>query len=297
MSAARRLVRVGLGPAGVPAIRQPADRERFVAFVRRAEEIGYTSVCVGDHLDDRGAPLLLLATAASETQRLTLATHVLCNELRNAAVVAQEARTLQVLSGGRLELGLGTGWLQRDFEVAGIEMAPFRQRLARLTTTVARVRETAAGSELRAPPIVMGGGGAEMLGAAARLADIVTVNIPLRSRAGLATNTVASGTRSAFEERLRIVRDGADAARRTVELHVYVHHVHCGDRWREEASDAAERLGLDLDTYTSSPHVLAGDVDEIVATMTNRCADLGLGYVSVPGSCLEALAPVVARLR
>ena len=292
MSAA---VRVGLGPAGVPAMRRPEDRDRFVTFVRRAEELGYDGLCVGDHLDDRGAPLVLLATAAMATTRLTLATHLLCNELRNAAVLAQDARTLQVVSGGRLELGLGAGWLRQDFAVAGIEMAPFGQRLARLEEAVSRIRELTSTADLT-PPIVLGGGGPQMLAAAARLADIVTLNIPLQSSAGLATNTVARGTRARFEERLGIVRSGAAAVGRAVELHVYVHHVHVGDGWRDEADDEAARLGLRLDEYVASPHVLAGDVDQIASLVVTRRDELGIGYLSVPASVLEAFAPVVARL-
>jgi probable F420-dependent oxidoreductase len=288
-------VRVGLGPGGIPAMRRAADRERFVAFVRRAEELGYASVCVGDHLDDRGAPIVLLAAAAMETQRIKLATHVLCNDLRIAAVLAQESRTLQVLSSGRLELGLGTGWLQADFDAAGVEMRPFRDRLARLEATVARIRELAAAPDVDLPPIVLGGGGSAMLAAAARLADIVTVNIPLRSGEGLAANTVASGTRPSFEDRLRIIGDSASTSGRAVALHVYVHAVHAGDRWRDDASEAADRLGLAYDAYVGSPHVLAGDIDELVSTISARRDELDIGYFSVPASSREELAPVVAR--
>jgi probable F420-dependent oxidoreductase len=289
-------VRIGLGPAGIPAMRRIADRDRFVAFVRRAEELGYASVCVGDHLDDRGAPLLLLTAAAMETRRLTLATHVLCNELRNAAVVAQDARTLQAISGGRLELGLGTGWLESDFEAAGIEMQPFRDRLTRLEAAIARIRELSANPDVAVPPIVMGGGGREMLAASARLADIVTLNIPLGSGAGLASNTIASGTRASFDERVRLVGDRATASGRTVALHVYVHAVHTGDGWRDAASDAADLLELPFEAYVGSPHVLAGDVDQIVSTVSARRDELGIGYFSVPATSLDEFAPVVARL-
>ncbi len=289
-------VRVGLGPAGVPAIRQAADRERFVTFVRRAEELGYASVCVGDHLDDRGAPLVLLTAAAFATQRITLASHVLCNELRNPIVLAHEARTVQAMSGGRLELGLGTGWLQRDFAAAGVDMAPFAERLARLEAAVVRIRSTATGADVAAPPIVVGGGGPQMLAAAARLADIVTLNIPLRSGAGLSSNTVASGLREAVELRMQIVRDAAAAAGRDVELHLYVHNVHIGGGWRDDAAAAAAAIGLPVDDYVASPHVLAGDVDQIASTVMARRDELGIGYFSISGSFLDEFAPVVGRL-
>jgi probable F420-dependent oxidoreductase len=290
------IVRVGLGPAGVPAIRQAEDGERFVAFVQRAEALGFASVCVGDHLDDRGAPLALLAAAAMATTRLGLATHVLNAELRNAAVLAQEARTVQVLSGGRLELGVGAGWLQRDFQLAGIEMAPFASRLRKLESVLEQLRAAADASKVPAPTLVVGGGGARMLDLAARFADVVTVNIPLRSGEGLATNTVASGTRVAFEERIAIVHDAAAAAGRHVELHVYVHNVHLGPDWRDEVSLAADRLGLTIDQYVGSPHVLAGDVDDVAGTVLQRCAELGIGYFSIPGAAAEPFAEVLDRL-
>jgi probable F420-dependent oxidoreductase len=290
------VLRVGIGPAGIPPMTGPDDRDSFVRFVSRAELLGYDALCVGDHLDDRGAPLALLAAAAMCTERITLATHVLCNELRNVAVLAQEARTVQALSRGRLELGLGVGWLQRDFEDAGVEMAPFRERLDRLEAAVERLRNDAAGG-VPAPAIVIGGGGPAMLAAAARLADIVTVNIPLRGGARLADNTVASGTRAQFEQRLQLVRDAASARARTVEMHVYVHQVHTGPRWLDDARAAADRIGLEVDDYLESPHVLAGDVDRLIAAVTGRARELGVRYFSVPGSSMEALAPVLEAVR
>jgi probable F420-dependent oxidoreductase len=289
-------VQVGVGPAGVPAIRSAADTERFVEFAARAEQLGYSSICVGDHLDDRGAPLVLLTAAALRTARIRLATHVLNNELRNVAVLTQEARTVQAISAGRLELGLGAGWLERDFERAGIDMAPFRDRLQHLELTVAALRAAFTGTDLPAPRLVLGGGGAAMLAAAARLADIVTINIPLRSGAGLAANTVARGTRGAFGARVDNVRRAATAAGRAVELHVYVHNVHMGPQWQAEATAAADQVGLEVDDYLASPHVLAGDADVIATTVLARHAELGVGYFSIPGWSLDEFAPVLERI-
>jgi probable F420-dependent oxidoreductase len=291
------LIRVALGPAGIPALRAPSDGAEFLAFVARAEQLGYAGICLGDHLDGRGAPLVALAAAAVRTQRLTLAAHVLCNDLRNVAVLAQEARSIQVLSGGRLELGLGTGWLRRDFERAGIEMAPFGERLARVEAAAVALRELTAGSELPAPPLVLGGGGPAMLAAAARHADIVTINIPLRAAGGLAANSVASGTRDAFEERIRVVRSAAAEVDREVELHTYVHEAHLGESWVTDAAARAGSIGLTVDDYLDSPHVLAGDADIVAGRLVERARELGLRYVSIPGACLEAFAPVLEVLR
>jgi probable F420-dependent oxidoreductase len=292
----RDVLRVGVGPSGIPPMAGPDDRDAFVRFVERVEQLGYDALCVGDHLDDRGAPMGLLSAAAMCTERIALATHLLCNELRHVAVLAQDARTVHALSRGRLELGLGVGWLQRDFDRAGVAMAPFRERLDRLAAAVEQLRQDAGGG-LPPPPIVIGGGGPAMLATAARLADIVTVNIPLRGSARLADNSVAGGTRALFEERLRLVRDTAAACGRKVDLHVYVHHVHAGPRWHDDARAAAERVGLDVDEYLESPHVLAGDVDRLVHTVTERAQALGVNYFSIPGSNIEELAPVLEAVR
>ena len=118
--------------------------------------------------------------------------------------------------------------MARDFDEAGVEMAPFGERLDRVADTVERVRRIMGVEGLTPPTVTVGGGGPRMLAFAARIADIVTINIPLRSDAGLASNTVALGTVAAFEDRVARVRRAASDAGRQVELHAYVHHVHIG---------------------------------------------------------------------
>jgi probable F420-dependent oxidoreductase len=286
-------VRVGVGPAGIPAVAKPGDGRRFLDFACRVEELGYAALCVGDHLDRRGAPLSLLAVAAGVTQRLTLATHVLCNEFRNPAVLAHEARTIQLLSEGRLELGLGTGWLEKDFEIAGLVQRPFGERLERLAETVSVVRSL---GEL-APPVVVGGGGPRMLTAAGVLADIVTLNVPLGKPKSIGQVGLGAGVLSAFEQRLAIVRGARSDRDGPVTLHVFVHDVHLGPQWHDQAAAAAQAAGLGLVDYLASPHVLAGDDDLVVARLLELRTRYGIGYVSIPGTVLELFAPILSRLR
>jgi probable F420-dependent oxidoreductase len=281
-----------VGPAGLPPVADPGDGPRFLDFARRAEALGYSSLCVGDHLDHRGAPLPLLAAAAAVTHRLTLAAHVLCGEFRNPAVLALEARTLQVVSGGRLELGLGTGWLEKDFVTAGIPLRPFGERLERLARTVEAVRS--AGGP--APPIVIGGGGPRMLGAAGALADIVTLNVPLGRPKDIGQVGVAAGGREVFEERVRLVRKAAAESGRSVSLHIYVHHVHLGPQWQDEAAAGASAAGLAAADYLASPHVLAGDQDRVAQRLHELDRLYGIRYFSIPGSAAERFAPVLDGL-
>ncbi|HEV8298566.1 MAG TPA: LLM class flavin-dependent oxidoreductase [Acidimicrobiales bacterium] len=286
-------IEVGVGPAGVPQVARAGHGPAFIEFIRRVEALGYRSICFGDHLDTRCGPFSALATAAAVTSRLTVAVHVMSVALRNPAVVAQELRSIQVLSDGRVEIGLGLGWLHRDFADAGVAMTSFDERLDRLDTTVATIRESFRAGAVPTPTIVIGGGGPKMLATAARLADIVTINIPLAAGGGLAGNTVASGTRELVVERLRIARSSAHAAGRNVRLHLYVHEVHVGADWREVAEGRASTLGMTVDDYLDSPHVLVGDNARIASVLEQRREELGISYVSIPGTALDAFAAVL----
>jgi probable F420-dependent oxidoreductase len=280
-------LRIGVGPAGVPG-----GGRRFIEFAQRAEALGFAALCVGDHVGRQGAPLPLLAAAAAVTQQLTLATHVLCNEFRNPVLLAQEARTIHRLSDGRLELGLGVGWLEQDFVTAGLPLRPFGERLEHLQKTVEIIRSD---DELT-PPIVIGGGGPRMLTVAGALADIVTLNIPLGSPASIRQVGLAEGAQDAFEQRLAVVRSSASERGRSVALHVYVHQVHLGPSWRDEAATAAAATGLSVDEYVASPHVLAGDVGRVADCLRDRQARYGIDYLSVPGSIVDEFADVLATV-
>ena len=194
------------------------------------------------------------------------------------------------LSDGRFELGLGVGWMRADFEKAGIPFGSFHDRIANLEATVAAIR-----SDDGAPRIIIGGG-PKMLAAAARLADVVTFNIPLGRPGAIGEIGIAQAVTSEFEQRVETVRESANAAGRTVEHHIYVHAVHLGPGWRDDAERAAGDIGLDVDDYLDSPHVLAGDAERIADTMRARHAAYGIGYVSVPGQHVDSFAPVLAVL-
>jgi probable F420-dependent oxidoreductase len=290
---ASRGIKIGVGPSGIPEVRAGTHPRVLSDFFRRIENLGYDSIAVGDHLDNRGAPLLMLAAASQVTSRIALMSLVLCNEFRNTTVLVQEARTLAVLSGGRFELGLGVGWMKADFEQAGIPFGSFDSRLEHLVETVGAVRDGVD----PAPTIVVGGGGPKMLAASARVADIVTFNIPLGKPRSIREIGIAQGVESEFEERIRIVTEAAAAAGRTVEHHIYVHDLHLGSAWESDAAAAAERVGLDLDDYLASPHVLAGEPDRISATLRDRERRYRIGYVSIPAGFAEPFAPVLELLR
>jgi probable F420-dependent oxidoreductase len=287
-------IRFCLGPAGLPVTRALSDAAKFVDYCHRVEDAGFYCIGFGDHLDDRPAPVAAIAAAAAHTTTLRVGVLVMCNEFRNAAVIAQEARTLQVLSQGRVEFGLGVGWMARDFATAGIELRPFDQRLDRLRVTVDAVRAAFdSDSGVSCPPLVIGGGGPKMLAAAAELADIVTINIPLLAGVGVAANTVATiGEEHEVRNRIQLVRMTNPA----VELQMNVHDVYVGDDWRAFASRRAADIGMAEDAFLRSPHVLVGSVPMVVDTLRARAEMLDAWYWSMTGAALEMMRPVVAAL-
>jgi probable F420-dependent oxidoreductase len=287
-------IRFCLGPAGLPWIRVRADAKKFVDYCRRLEDAGFHAIGFGDHLDDRPAPVAAIAAAAARTSTLRVGVLVMCNEFRNPALIAQEARSLQVLCDERVEFGLGVGWMTRDFERSGIALRPFAERLERLRVTVDAIRaEFPSPSDLAPPPLIIGGGGATMLQAAAELADIVTINIPLRAGAGVAANSIAGvGEEHAVRNRIQLVR----MTNPSVELQLNIHEVYVGDDWKTFVDRRCRELAMTEQAFLTSPHVLVGSVTKVVDTLRERAVSLGVTYWSMTGAALDMMAPVVAAL-
>ena len=170
------------------------DPARFRELAKKAEGLGYSTLSMADHLDDQLAPLLALGAAASVTNHLKLLPLVLANDFRHPAVLAKEATTLHQLSGGRLELGVGAGWMVADYTQAGIPYATAGQRIERLEECLQILVRAFSGGPVHhrgthyqidglvnAPrpwnddhiPLLVAGGRRRILQLAARYADIV----------------------------------------------------------------------------------------------------------------------------
>jgi len=165
-----------------------ATLDSVVGVAGEAERLGFDSVWVSDHLvfdlEKYGGtdepigclePLSTLAVLAAETERVRLGTMVLCNEFRHPAVVAKQAAVIQQASGGRLELGLGAGWYEREFDTFGIEFPPPGVRLRHLAESVTVIRRSFEGEPVPlhapAPTIWVGGKGDRAIALAARVGD------------------------------------------------------------------------------------------------------------------------------
>jgi probable F420-dependent oxidoreductase len=275
---------------------------------RKAEALGYTSLSIPDHFGKQLAPGPALATAAAVTTTLRLAPLVWCNDFRHPVVLAKEVATLDVLSGGRVELGLGAGWMQSDYKESGLAMDSAGVRIARMAEALQVLRELLgpercvfAGEHYQVDlnglpkpvqervPIFIGGGGRKMLTLAAREADIVGINLDLRfgEYKDLAPNFAAC----ACDEKVGWVR----AVGREVVLNMLVGSTFVGDR-ETGLEQFSREMETPLEILRDSPHVLSGSVSELVDTLLQRRERWGFSYIVVREDVMEDFAPVVARL-
>ena len=301
-----------------------ADARTVIARARRAESIGYSSLTLSDHLFEQLSPLPVLATVAAATQRLRVGTFVLNNDLRHPALLAADLATLDVLSGGRLEVGLGAGWNRVEYDQIGMTFDPAGTRIDRLEESVAVLKGlfgpgsfTFAGKHYRItgldgqpkpvqqphPPLMIGGGGRRILGLAGREADIVNFG-PRQPRDGVVD--VASYLLPAFEEQLGWVREAAGSRFADLELCTYnswtVGTPVITDHGRREAEQQAAavraRTGYPLtaDELLDSPHAYIGSVDFLVDKIRGLRERFGLSCFLIDDTGTFAMAPVVERL-
>lgn len=280
---------------------------------RRAEDLGFSSIVVPDHFSDQLAPFCLLTFVAAATTSLRVATLVLCNDFRHPAVLAKEAATLDVLSGGRLELGIGAGWEARDYEMTGIPMDRPGVRIDRMVESLGLLRRIFAEGPvdhegdhyvLRGyegfpkpvqrphPPLFLGGGGRRMLTIAGREADIVGIIVNLQA-GGPSGSSGSEMTLAGVEEKVGWIR--AAAAEREVppELSIFPFLVATD---ADEVTGVGSALGLGSSDVLDSPFVLAGSADEMVDRLSARREQLGISYITVRHEHMDTLAPVVAAL-
>ena len=306
------------------AIGRVDSRTEWVTRLRRIEDWGYSTAVVGHHLAQGSVgPFSALATAAATTS-LRLATHVVPTSMYPPAVLANEAATLDMLSDGRLELGLGAGWGAADFALAGLPLRPAAERLARLEEEVEAIKALLRGEPVAwgthypmlgplpgprpvqrpHPPIFVGGGGRRSLGIAARLADIVGLDLASTADGRM---DLASYTADHAAQQVAWVRAAAGARFDELELNVLVHGVFVGDDRTEMARRAEDflasvpdarvkRVALSLEQIVASPHILAGSADQVADTLRERRDRLGISYVTIFAPAVEAFAPIAERL-
>jgi probable F420-dependent oxidoreductase len=294
-----------------------SDSAAFTDFARRVEDLGFSTLFVPDHFVDHPlAPTVALAHAAAVTSTLRVGPLVLGNDYKHPVVLAREMATLDVLSGGRLELGIGAGWMTADYERAGLRLDRPGVRIARLAESIAILKGLFAPGEftftgehyqidaldghpkpMQQPmPFCVGGGGPKILALAAREAQVVGVNANLRGGVGDAADAVSSLTAAATDQKLAWLRDAAGDRFDDLEIQTLVGFTHITDDPAPIFEGMAAHFGVSPEDARMAPVTVVGSVDEIVALLEARRERWQMSYVVVGAEGVEAFAPVVARL-
>ncbi|MGV4982110.1 LLM class F420-dependent oxidoreductase [Streptomyces sp. NRAIS4] len=278
----------------------PAPAAEWRAKCRRAEELGYDVILVPDHLG-MVAPFPALVAAAEATERPRLGTFVLNAGFWNPTLLAREVATTDALTGGRLELGLGTGYVRAEHETAGLPYGSPRERVDHLRRTVEEL-DRLLGSPEQQPrpaqsrvPLLIGANGDRMLRLTAEHADIAAFP---GARPGSAPGTLEPLTAEELDERVARYRDLASGRAQAAELNLLIQLVAVTDDPEPALKPLLERQAqLTLDDALALPIVLAGPLEDVVARVRAQRERFGFSYLTVLEPYMEAFAPVMERLR
>jgi len=281
----------------------------------QAEEMGFYSVTVPDHLDDQPAPLITLAAVAQATTSIRLLPLVLANDYRNPVVLAKELASLDVLSNGRLEAGLGAGWMTSDYELSGIALDSPGTRISRLSESVDIITALLRGESVEHDgehyhvsgamgpphavqdpvPIMLAGGKQKMLTLAGSKAQIVGINPGLT--AGVIDERAGrDATLERTDQKVEWVRAAAGQRFDEITLQTRIHLAMITDDREGVAAEMAPLLGITAEEALASPHALVGTVEQCVETVIGWRERWGISYVSINADLMDDFAPVVEAL-
>jgi len=296
----------------------------WTTIARRAEELGYSAIHLSDHYLGPGAAhgaqglaaIPAMAAAAAVTETIRVGCRVFCIDFHVPAVLAKEVATIELLSNGRLELGLGAGWVGDEYAAMGIPFDRAGVRIDRLEEIVALMKAYFAGADLDVdgahvrvhgyrgapaplqrprPPIMIGGGAKRILTFAGREADIVSLNF--NNRAGVVgPDGVQSSTAERTDERIAWIREGAGDRFGDIELEVAAYFAAVTDDPDGVAASFAANFDVEPAVMRHHPNALIGSVAEICDELEVRRDRFGISYVTIADRNREAFAPVVERL-
>jgi probable F420-dependent oxidoreductase len=289
-----------------------SNGEEWADRARRAEALGYAILLAPDHLTGQLSPVPALAAAAAATSRVRIGSCVFANDFRHPLLLAREAATVDLLSGGRLEFGIGAGWRPSDYAQLGVAYDPPPRRIDRLEEALAIIRRLFAGETVthagsayalrrarlspqpvqRPIPVMLGGGGPRILRLAARQADIVNF-IPQFNAAGRPIASQVS--EDALVEKVATVRTAAGARFADLELSLFLGAAGMVGGGGPLPSVAAAGMTA-LTKLLPSPYVLYGTRSGLRALLERRRDRLGISAYVIPGGAMEAMAPLVEDL-
>jgi probable F420-dependent oxidoreductase len=298
-------------------------------LVRRTEDLGYATLFSSDHYFGPGAiaeatghrpvdlaPLSSIAVAAAITSTLRVGCRVFACDYHHPVVLAKEMATLDLLSEGRLEVGLGAGWVRDEYDGLGVPMARPGERIEKVAEYAQLLRAHWSGEQLDihtttthatgfagrpvpvqqpGPPIMIGGGAPRILGVAGRHADIVSLNFD-NSTGKLGGASVASSGADQTAQKIEWIRDGAGDRFDQLELEIGAYFVAVGNDAQASLEAIASRFGVSAEQFASHPHAYFGSVEQICETLLERRERYGISYVTVGQRYVDDFAPVVAAM-
>jgi probable F420-dependent oxidoreductase len=297
----------------------------WLDFARRVEDSGIDVLLLRDHFSagafgQQLAPFSGLAAAAAATTRLRLGTMVLSNDFRHPAIVAHEAASLHLLSGGRFELGIGAGWYQPEYDAAGIAFDMAGRRIARLDESLSIIKGLLAGTPVRqvrdfyridglsldvlpspppagSPRLLVGAGGRRMLRLAARHADIVGV-LPAPIRDSTDSDDPRDRLPAAFDAKIGVVREAAGERFGNLEINSFGTFIITGQRraMTEDLIVSRGWTGIDVEAVWQMPTIFIGSPEQIRSDLRARRERFGLSYLVAGEDGLPALAEIVSGL-
>lgn len=297
-------------------VRQGADLASWVEAGRRYEDLGYSVITMPDHFDTQLAPVPALQCLADVTSTIRIGALVFDNDYKHPVVLAKELATIDLLSEGRLEIGLGAGWMATDYTSSGIPYDSPGVRIDRMVEGLAVIRGALAdgpfsyeGTHYRidnyeghpkplqgpCPPILIGGGGPRMLKIAAREADIVGINATLTSGA-VDHSTFDSMTAEAVDDKVAIVREAAGSRLSDIEMNIRAFLVSVTDDVTTAMEGISAFTGSSVDMISESPFALVGPPSKLAEDLLARRERWGFSYVIVGPDEAEDFAPVIAAL-
>ncbi len=299
---------------GIQASNAPS-RAEWVSLAQRTEGNGFSCLTMPDHFGDQLAPVPAMMTAADATTDLRICALVFDNDYKHPVVLAKELATMDLLSDGRVEIGLGAGWMITDYEQLGMTYDSPGVRIDRCVEGLHIIKQSMQPGSfsfegkhytitnydgLPKPvqskvPLLIGGGGKRVLGIAAREADIVGINPSLHTGV-IGVETFGQMTADAVDEKVAIVRAAAGDRIADIELNIRAFLVNVTDDGAGARSRLASSLGVDEAMLLSSPFALIGSPAELIERLLERRERWGFSYVIVGADDVDKFAPVVAAL-
>jgi probable F420-dependent oxidoreductase len=303
------------------------------ALIAKTEALGYSTFFLADHFLSAGpaldstyhppqmlAALPAIAMALEQTTTLRVGCRVFCNDYHHPFMLAKEAATMDYLSGGRLEFGIGAGWIRNEYEAVNLPFDEFPVRFNRFAEFVHAYKAFMSGEplDLRGdfirwsgfsgtpspaqkpyPPLMIGGGSRKILQFAGQEADIVSLNF--NNRAGmLGPDGMSSGMAAATAKKIDWIKSGAGARFGDIELEIGAYNTIITDHPQPTAAAIGSALGMQPEDILAHPHCLIGSVDFICDELQRRREAYGISYIAVlddgQNNMVDAFAPVVARL-